>query len=140
MKTSTFSLKLMLTGLCFAILVVAGCSKAGIDNSMVPDPGYGCTTNVVLQTVTNSPGKLVYLTGLGKWCISLDLPNSIYIACETCGNEDAINAITKGHSTADIIDITVSGRIKRLTADQPVPYSHAGYRDIYMISVDAIQQ
>lgn len=138
MKTNSLSLKCLLISCCFISYFITGCSKAGTDN--IVDPGYGCSTNTVLQTVTNSPAKLVYLAGAAQWAINLDLPGGIYIICETCGNDAAISAITAGHASGDIIDITVSGRIKRISAGQPALYSHAGYRDIYLLSVDGIVQ
>ena len=142
MKTGTFSLKIMLTGLCFAIFVVAGCSKASTDTSMIPDPGYGCTTNQIVQTITNLPGKLVYSTYENKWLLSLDLCNNVgicYIICHICNYDTNIEVVTNGHNTSEVISVTVSGKIRNATYNQAPMSSHAGYRDDYLITINTIQ-
>lgn len=138
MKTNPRFKKLML--ICFGFLVyfISGCTKASVDNVKEPDQGFGCNTSHVIKTITNEPGKLVYSTYLSQWIVSFDLEGIYYITCDICDYGKNIEAVTSGHSTNEIINVIVSGKIKNITINQPPMTSHPGYRDTYLVTIDTI--
>jgi hypothetical protein len=125
---------------CFVLFSFAGCSKSSdTTNQTTTDLGYGCATSVVLQTISGSAGVLYYNPYQAKWDINFDLPGGIYITCEVCDNS-TIKAITDLHSQTEIVNVTVSGQIKRRIAYQVPLTPGAGYREIYVMNVTAINE
>jgi hypothetical protein len=123
---------------CLSILFFLSCSKS---SDSPADPGYGCNTQAILQTIPPTAAKLVYVPAQSKWLISLDLSGSIYIACEACGNADVLSAITTGHSLTDVININVSGNIKKREVNQAAPApGNTGYREIYLMDINSVNQ
>ena len=125
---------------CFFLLSLAGCNKSSVTPET--DPGYGCSTQAVLETIPSTAAKLIYVPAQSQWMISLDLSGSIYIACLTCGNSSIIDNISAGHPLTDVININVSGKIKNRIENQ-VPISSCtggGYREIYLMDVITANQ
>lgn len=122
----------------FSILFFLSCSKS---SDSPADPGYGCSTQAVLQTIPATAAKLVYVPVQSKWLISLNLAGGIYIACEACGNADIMTAITAGHPLTDVINVNVSGNIKKREASQsaPVPGT-TGYTEVYLMDINSVNQ
>jgi hypothetical protein len=120
----------------FALFFVTSCKKSA--NTMpVPDAGYGCSTTTVLSSVTNLSAKLVYLNlPVPKWYFSLDLPGSIYITADNCDHAAEIQAIIAGHATTELLNVTVSGKIKRRTEGQDTLSNKLSYRPTYLIAID----
>ena len=63
---------------------------------------------------------------------------NIGVLCDHCDHDAEIQAILAGHSTSEIINVTVSGRIKRTYAYQSMWRPDGSYPDFYAISLDDI--
>lgn len=111
------------------LISVAGCTKPATDN----EPDSGCDSKTVLQTLTNTAGQLVYNPTQAEWQVMIDLPGSISFGCSFC-NQSAISSIVAGQSASSVINVTVSGNVKRRYSNQ-IPLSvTTGYKEIYVLS------
>ena len=110
-----------------------------MENVKEPDPGLGCNTSNIILNISNTAGLLFYNPYHNAWELSLDLPCNIAIVCFICDNGAGTGAVTAVHSINEIINVTVSGKIKNSIINQPPMTSHPGYKDIYVITLDMIQ-
>lgn len=113
---------------------IFGCKKSSGSES---DPGYGCNSQVILKTLTNANGQLSYVPGQSQWAVSFSLPGGYLFACDFC-DQSAISSIVAGHSTGDVINVTISGEVKRRVENQPDIVPTTGYTEIYLISVSSV--
>jgi len=115
------------------LINIASCTKPATVN----EPDYGCDSKVTLQTLTNTPGQLVFNPTQGEWQVMIDLPGSISFGCNFC-DQSAIAAVVAGKSTSFVINVTVTGNVKRRYSNQ-IPLSiTTGYKEIYVISLAAV--
>lgn len=128
MKTKAIIKNCLIIFSAIALLNITGCKKSSSN-----EVNYGCDSQTVLQTVTNSAGVLVYVPAQAEWQVFLDLPGSISIGCSFC-DKTAIASLVAGQPTTATINVTVSGSIKRRYENQ-IPLSVTpGYKESYLIS------
>ena len=130
---------IMFISLLFMLCIDAGCKKSTTEAEV--DPGYGCNTSEVLGVATNVPAQLVYMTPAygTRWYLVVQLPGNNPVICHYCDHEAEIQAILAGHSTNDVLNVTVSGRIKRSMRNQNIWLPNGQYPEFYRISIDAIR-
>lgn len=134
MKRMNSPKRLMLL-VSFLILVsIFGCEKNSVSEN---DIGYGCDTKVVLKTLTNTTGQLKYSPEHARWIAGFNLSGGYLFLCDFC-DQNSIKLITAGHSNSDVINITVSGEIKRRVQNQPEIIPTTGYPEIYLISAATV--
>lgn len=134
MKTITLIKNSFAACAALVLLSLTSCKKSSANEA---DNGYGCNTQTVLQTVTSTPGVLVYVPAQAEWEVFLDLPGSISIGCSFC-DKTAIASLVAGQPTTATINVTVSGSIKRRYENQiPLSVTH-GYKEVYLISAVTI--
>ena len=123
--------------LVFTVLILLGigCSKAS--NNPAQELDYGCDSKVILKTISNANAKLYYNTSLAKWFISIDDLPPTSVSCVFC-DDTVINSIIAGQPLTAIINVTVSGNIKRKVEGQLPPEQVTSYPLPYLIVVTSI--
>ena len=134
MKFFKTTKQLLFISSCLILVSIFGCKKS---TSSEHDLGFGCNTNTVLKTVANVNGNLVYSSGQSQWVVFIDFPGGGGAACDFC-DQSLVNAMTNGHSLSDVINVTISGDIKRRLENQIPPSAVTSYPDIYLISATSL--
>ncbi len=123
-----------LLALTFVILTTIGCKKSSND---IIIPEYGCLSKTVLETLTNTPGLLVYNSTQAQWQVSIDLGSNRKFSCVFC-DQAAYAAKVAGQSTGSSIPVTVSGSVKRRLLNQIPVSPTTGYVEVYVLTTTSV--
>lgn len=116
----------------FSLLTTIGCKKSSNE-----DPEFGCDTQVVLETLTNTPGTLVYNPTQAEWQVSIDLGGGKIFSCIFC-DKSAYAAKVAGQSTSSSIPVTISGSVKRRIYNQAAIMPTTGYVEVYVLTTTSV--
>ena len=89
-------------------------------------------SRILAQKLTEQLGKQVVVEN------RTGAAGNVAVICDHCDHDAAIQAILAGHSTSEIINVTVSGRIKRTYANESMWNPDGSYPLFYTISLDDI--
>ena len=112
---------------------ITGCKKS----STTTELDYGCDSKIVLETLTNTPGLLVYNPIQGEWWVSIDLGSNRKFSCIFC-DKTAYAAKVAGQSTSSSIPVTVSGSVKRRIINQIPITPTTGYFEVYVLTTTSV--
>ena len=115
------------------LLSITSCTKTSINAELE----YGCESKVVLQTLTNTPGVLVYNSVQAEWQVSIDLGSNRKFSCTFC-DKSAYAAKVAGQSTSSTIPVTVSGSVKRRVINQIPITPTTGYVEVYVLTTTSV--
>ncbi|MBK8520057.1 MAG: hypothetical protein IPL54_03975 [Chitinophagaceae bacterium] len=133
MKTITFAKHWAFAISSLTLMCMAACTKT----STKAESDYGCDSKVVLETLTNTPGILVYNPTQAEWQVSIDLGSNRKFSCIFC-DKSAYSAMVAGQSTSSSIPVNVSGSVKRRVENQVPITPTTGYVEVYVFSATSV--
>lgn len=117
------------------LISITSCKKSS--DTLNSELDYGCDTKVVLETLTNTPGLLVYNPTQAEWQVSIDLGSNRKFSCIFCDKSVYATQVA-GQSTASAIPVTVSGSVKRRVLNQVPVTPTTGYVEVYVFNATSV--
>ena len=133
MKSFTITKNWLFAVSALILLSISSCTKTSTNN----ESDYGCVSKVVLETLTNTPGLLVYNPTQAEWQVSIDLGSNRKFSCIFC-DKSAYTAKVAGQSTSSSIPVTVSGSVKRRIINQIPITPTTGYVEVYVFNATSV--